>query len=176
MTIDAAPPRRTPGEHLRRAQIAEGTAFGLGGPPLGWVASSGASVATTLITWDHGDIAELPTGLGWDIVTVPTDVGWKAVRYLGRMRVPAGPVLSTGHDVCWFVTPGTADGWDLAVGSVLPSGQTFGVPHPAITTPHAISGRSWIVQPREQLTDGADLYGACAAYSASRAMHLGAAS
>ncbi|NSC20130.1 hypothetical protein FM076_02455 [Streptomyces albus subsp. chlorinus] len=141
------------------------------------MAATGASIPQVLIAWDRGDVAELPAGRAWDVVAVPSRVGWTSVlRYLSRMGAPAGPVLSTVRGVHWLVAPGTADGWDLPTGALLPAGSTVTVPHPVVTAPHTVQGHSWIVPPRAPLMDGADLYGACAAYSASRARHLGRAS
>ncbi|MEU5835104.1 hypothetical protein ABZ820_15710 [Streptomyces diacarni] len=168
--------RTLPADHFRRAQPAEDDAYGFAEAPLSWVATSGGSVADTLLAWERGEVAELITGCGWDVVSVPARVGWEAARYLGRMHVPVGPVLSTVHDVRWLVLTGTAHGWDLGVGRLLPVGSAITVPHPAITAPHTVRGHSWIVEPRNRLTDGADLYGACVAYSAGRAMRLGPAS
>ncbi|OUD02584.1 hypothetical protein [Streptomyces swartbergensis] len=134
---------------------------------VGWIKSSGASVSGTLALWDQGQLAEVPAGIGWDVVRMGRHRGWRTVDALRAAGEPVGPVLVAEPYVEVLVALGSADDWDQDGATVLAAGELVPVPPPAVVAPHTLNARSWIVPPKDTLTDGAKLYEAYAAAGAT---------
>ncbi|WP_406459716.1 hypothetical protein OH768_33580 [Streptomyces sp. NBC_01622] len=166
----SAPTARSTQDHIRRAHLAEAAGGFDGFVSLDWIRDSGASVTQTLALWDQGQLAELPTGRGWDVVRMERSRGWRTVTALRTAGVEVGPVLHTEAHVEVLVPLGSAAEWDQDDATVVAEGELLRVPPPAVVVPHTLNARSWIVPPGTSLTDGTALYEAFAAAGASMAM------
>lgn len=172
-TNEALPTRaaaRTTPDRIRRANIADAASGFDGFMSVGWIKSSGASVSGTLALWDQGQLAELPAGIGWDVLRMGRHRGWRTVEALRTAGATIGPVLHTEDAVEVLVPRGSADAWDQDGVTVLAQGELVPVPPPAYVAPHTLNARSWIVPPRDELTDAGRLYEAYAAAGATLVM------
>lgn len=167
MTSEAALPRRTPGDRVRRAQLSEAAGGFEGFAPISWIKRSGARASEVLLAWQDGKLADVPAGKAWDAVRLPGETGSAAFQQLRASGVPLGPVLRTPDGFVFLVAVGTASDWNLPGVSVIGTGETLRVPHPVMTYPHERDGCSWhnALRDDDALTDANDLYGAyvCAA-------------
>jgi hypothetical protein len=161
---------RTTPDRIRRANLADAASGFDGFMSVGWIKSSGASISGTLALWDQGQLAELPAGIGWDVVRMGRHRGWRTVEALRTAGAAVGPILHTSDAVEVLVPRGSADEWDQDGATVLAQGELVAVPPPAYVAPHTLNARSWIVPPRDVLTDGATLYEAYAAAGATLLM------
>lgn len=135
--------------------------------PTDWLIPTGR-VPAVLAAWEHGALAEVPTGLAWDVVRIPTGTAWETVRQFRSEKVPIGPVLATPLGVDFFVARGSADEWDAEDSSRLPDHTLALLPHPVFVEPYRVGARSWVVPPTSSgaLALGPDLY---RAYQVARA-------
>lgn len=140
--------------------------------PLGWITTAGASLDSSLVSWDRGELAPLPVGKAWDVVRLPHRPGWRVVQHLQVLDVTTGPVLLTDKGIAFLVPPGSADDWDLPGADVFKAGAELQVPHPSVTAPHTLRAHSWIVPPQPgpvlALADADDLYGGYATVCAEQ--------
>ncbi|GAA2442006.1 hypothetical protein [Streptomyces macrosporus] len=138
-----------------RAPAAPAEAAG-NGLPLNWLHPTGR-VSAVLSAWERGVLAEVPTGIAWDVVRVPADLAQETVQRLRDAGAPVGPVLSAPLGAEFFVALGSADGWDVTGGRVLPYGTLVLMPPPNTVEPRRVGDRRWIVGPTDRLPQGADL-------------------
>ncbi|SDL43376.1 hypothetical protein [Streptomyces indicus] len=162
MTSEAALPRRTPGDRVRRAQLNDAASGFDGFAPISWIKRSGAIASEVLLAWQDGKLAEVPAGNAWDAVRLPPGTGSAAFQQLRASGSPLGPVLKTPDAFVFLVPVGAASDWNLPGVSVLGRGETLRVPHPVMTGPHERDGCSWhhALRDDDALTDADDLYGA----------------
>lgn len=85
-------------------------------------------------------------GFAWDAIRVPREIGTKALKILGNR---SGAVIEDSSELVlyWFVTKGSAAGWDVPQTRPLGTGQYLVVP-----PPHRVGGPGphWQIRP----TDG----------------------
>lgn len=135
--------------------VASGAADGR--PPVDWLSPTGRLPAV-LSAWGRGVLAEVPAGIAWDVVRLPAKLAHETVQRLRAAGAPLGPVLSAPLGAEFFVAAGSADGWDVAEGTVLPYGTLVLMPDPGVTGSRRIGDRGWLVAPAGQpLPRGADL-------------------
>ncbi|MFI7009954.1 hypothetical protein [Streptomyces sp. NPDC050145] len=164
MTPEAAQPRHTAGQRVRRAHLSEAANGYDEFAPVGWIKRSGASVGDVLRAWHDGRLATVPAGKAWDVVQLPVEAGSEALRQLKSTDAQLGPILSTPDGFLVLVAVGTAADWNLPSVTVHGDGSTLRIPHPVMSGPYEHDGRAWATVPprddRDVLTDADALYGA----------------
>ncbi|WP_051717812.1 hypothetical protein [Streptomyces megasporus] len=146
--------RRTPGDRVRRAVLADAAHGFL---PLDLLDATGRTQAA-VAAWAGGHLAEVPCGAVFDVVRLPADLAAPTVEQLRDDRIQVGPVLLGPLGAEFLVVPGTAHQPVGGTWSVARPGTLVLMPHPSITKGVRVGGRTWLVPPGSNpLTPGVEL-------------------
>jgi hypothetical protein len=129
-------PRPAPRDHGIRPAIAATP----------WLTATGR-LDQVLTAWGRGQLAEVPTGLGFDVLLTPSAVAEDTVHRMRAAGRQVGPVILGPAGGEFILERGSAPHWSAPRSTLLRPKTLVLLPPPDVCHPQTVAARGWLVPP-----------------------------